>query len=106
MIATLSFFIENVCNRYNRSIGAMIHQALSPGGVDWLPPLILLRNMQWPVHWRSSSPPNQCVPEIVSPLSCLPALVRKALLIVYFFLKNLFLSWAPLTNATPAFSTL
>ena len=26
-----------------KSMGAMIHQALSPGGVDWLPLLILPR---------------------------------------------------------------
>ena len=43
-------------------------------------------------------PPNQFVPEIVSPLPCSPALVRHTLLIFYF-LK------APLTNATPAFTT-
>ena len=30
-------------------------------------------------------PPNQFVPEIVSPLPCLPAHVRHTLLIVYFF---------------------
>ena len=30
-------------------------------------------------------PPNQFVPEIVSPLPCLPALVCHTLLIVYFF---------------------
>ena len=30
-------------------------------------------------------PPNQFVPEIVSPLPCLPALVRHTLLIVYSF---------------------
>ena len=47
-------------------------------------------------------PPNQFVPKIVSPFPCSPALVRHKLLIVYF-LKNLFLSSAPLTNATPAF---
>ena len=29
--------------------------------------------------------PNQFVPEIVSPLPCMPALVRHTLLIVYFF---------------------
>ena len=50
-------------------------------------------------------PPNQFVLEIVSSLPCSPALVRHTLLFVYFF-KELFLSSAPLTNATPAFSTL
>ena len=30
-------------------------------------------------------PPNQFVPEIISPLPCSPALVRHTLLIVYFF---------------------
>ena len=49
-------------------------------------------------------PPNQFVPEIVSPLLCSSALVRHTLLIVYFFTE--FLSLAPLTNSTPAFSTL
>ena len=46
-------------------------------------------------------PPNQFVPEIVSPLPCSHALVRHTLPIVYFS-KNLFLSLAHLTNATPA----
>ena len=32
-------------------------------------------------------PPNQFVPDIVSPLPCSPALVRHTLLIVYFFKK-------------------
>ena len=41
-------------------------------------------------------PPNQFIPEIVSPLPCSPARVR----------HTLFLSSAPLTNAIPAFSTL
>ena len=50
-------------------------------------------------------PPNQFVPEIVSPLPFSPALVRHTLLIVLFF-KELFLSSAPLTNATTAFLTL
>ena len=57
----------------------MIHQVLSPGGIDWLPPLILtptcivLHGGQFTggVH-----PPNQLVPEIISPLPCLPTLVR------------------------------
>ena len=30
-------------------------------------------------------PPNQLVPEMVSPLPCSPALIRHTLLIVYFF---------------------
>ena len=59
----------------------MIHQALSPGGVDCLPPLIciVIHGGQFTggVH-----PPNQFVPKTVSPL---PALVRHTLLIVYFF---------------------
>ena len=59
----------------------MIHQALSPGGVDWLPPLILLR-VQFTVGVH---PPNQFVPENVSPLPCLHAIVCHTLLIVYFF---------------------
>ena len=61
----------------------MIHQALSPDGVDWLPPLILLRGQ----FIGGVHPPNQFVPEIVSPLPCSPALVRHTLLIVYFFKK-------------------
>ena len=32
-------------------------------------------------------PPNQFVPEIVSPLPCSPALVRHTLLIFFFFSK-------------------
>ena len=48
--------------------------------------------------------PNQFVPEIISPLHYSPALDRHTL--QFIFSKNLFLSSAPLTNATPAFSTL
>ena len=40
MIATLS---SECLKPLYHFIGTMIHQALSPGGVDWLPPLILLR---------------------------------------------------------------
>ena len=53
----------------------MIHQALSRGGVDWLPPLILLRVIHGGQFTGRAHPPNQFVPEIVSPLPCLPALV-------------------------------
>ena len=42
----------------------MIHPPLSPAGVH---------------------PPNQPVPEIVSPLTCSSGLVRQILLFVYFF---------------------
>ena len=65
----------------------MIHQALSPGGVDWLPlpdtpTSVVIHGGQFTggVH-----PPNQFVPEIVSPLPCSPAFVCHTLLIVYFF---------------------
>ena len=44
-----------------------------------------ISNTRSPVHWRSSSPQNKFVPEIVSPLPCSPALVCHTLLIVYFF---------------------
>ena len=54
--------------------------------IDWLPPLILLRIV---IHGGQFTggvhPPNQFVPEIVSPLPCSPALVHHTLLIVYFF---------------------
>ena len=52
-----------------------------------------------------SSSPNQFVPDTVSTLS-----VRPYLFVIYncllTFSKNSFLSLAPFTNATPAFSTL
>ena len=51
-------------------------------------------------------PTNQFAPEIVSSLPCLPTLVGHTLLIVYFFKEALFLSSAPLTKVTPAFTTL
>ena len=63
----------------------MIHQALSPGGVDWLPPLILLCIIHGGQFTGGVHPPNQFVPEIVSPLPCPSALVRHTLLIVNFF---------------------
>ena len=68
----------------------MIHQTLSPGGVDWLTPppphpntptCILIHGGQFTggVH-----PPIQFVPEIVSPLPCLPALVCHTSPIFFF----------------------
>ena len=63
----------------------MIHKPLSPDGVH---------------------PPNQFVPEIVSPLPCSSGLIRHKLRFVHFFSKNPVLSLAPLKNSTPAFSTL
>ena len=67
----------------------MIHQALSLSGIDWPPPLILLRVYCIAIHGGQFTggvhPPNQFVPEILSPLPCSPALVRHTLLIVYFF---------------------
>ena len=70
----------------------MIHHALSPGGVDWLPPpytptCIVIHGGQFTggVHL-----PNQFVPEIVSPLPCSPAHGCHTSLIVYFFSKNLY----------------
>ena len=85
----------------------MIHQALLPGGVDWLPPLILLR-VYLLIHGGQFTggvhPPNQFVPEIVSPLPYSSELVCHTLL--FMFSKKSFLSLAPKTNATPAFSML
>ena len=67
----------------------MIHQALSPGGVEWLPPLILLHVYYIVIHGGQFTggvhPPNQFFSEIVSPLPCSPALVRHTSQIVYFF---------------------
>ena len=67
----------------------MIHQALSPGGVDWLPtpdtPTCIVLVIHSGKFTGGVHPPNQFVPEVVSPLSCSPALVRHTLLIVYFF---------------------
>ena len=86
----------------------MIHQALSPGGVDWLLPLILLHVVRSPcitiqcivIHGDQFTdgvhPPNQFVPEIVSHFPCSPALVRHILLIVYFFYqRTYFFHWLP-----------
>ena len=58
----------------------MIHQALSPRGVDWLSPpdtpmCIVIHSGQFTggVH----SPPNEFVPEIVSPMPCSLDLVHE-----------------------------
>ena len=87
----------------------MIHQAF----VTWrsrlatapdTPTCIVLQGGQFT---GGVPPPKSFHPEIISPLPCSPALVCHTLLIVFFFFsKNLFLSSAPLTNATTAFSTL
>ena len=82
MIATLSFFIENIYNRYN--VGAMINQHLSPDGI---------------------------YPQISSSLKLLVlCLVRRDYFVIYQclfnFSENSFLSLCPLTNATQAFSAL
>ena len=77
---------------------------LATAPVYWLPPLILLRvygiynggQFTAPdaptctvIHGGQFTggvhPPTQFVPEIVSPLPCLPALARHTLLIDYFF---------------------
>ena len=63
-IATLSFFLLKISISTYLPIGAMIHKPLSPDGVH---------------------PPNQFVPEIVSPLPCSSGLVRHKLLFVYLF---------------------
>ena len=90
MIATLSFFIDKM------SVTALISfywRNDTPSFVTWrsrlatapdTPKCIVIHGGKFTggVH-----PPNQFVPEIVSPLPCSPALVRHTLLIVYFFKK-------------------
>ena len=74
----------------------MIHHALSPGGVDWLPHLNVLRVVIHGGQFTSGvDPPNHFVPEIVSPLPCSPALVRHTLLIVYFSQRTYFFHRLP-----------
>ena len=71
----------------------MIHQTLSPGGVDWLPPLILqvplYSNTRWPVHWRSSS--RQISLSLRLLVLCLvrPHLIVIHYLLLIFFFKEL-----------------
>ena len=86
MIATLSFFIENVYNRY---IVLLFND--TPSFVTWrsrlattpdTPTCIVIHDGQFTGGVHS---PNQFVPEIVSPLPCSPAFVRHTLLIVHFF---------------------
>ena len=105
MIATLSFLLKmsiNAISFYWRND--------TPSFVTWqsrlatapdTPTCIVIHCGQFTggVH-----PPNQFVPEIVSLLPYSPALVCHTLL--FIFSKNLFLPSAPLTNATPALSTL
>ena len=95
----------------------MIHKASSSGGVDWLPPPDTPTVIHGGQFTGGVHPLNQFVPESVGPLPCFPAFVRHTLLcffllllllllFFFFFSTNLFLSSAPLTNATPAFLTL
>ena len=87
MIATISFFIENVYNRYisfcwrNDTPSFVTLRSRLATAPD-TPTCIVINGGRFTggVH-----PPNQFVPEIVSPLPCSPALVRHTLLIVYFF---------------------
>ena len=51
-------------------------------------------------------PPKQFVPEIVSPLPCLPALVHHTLLIVYFFKELIFFIGSPDKCHASVFNTL
>ena len=106
MNATFSFFIENVYNLY-----IVLSFNVTPNFVTWrsrqatapdTPTCIVIYSGQFTGGVHSS---NQFVPEIVSPLPCSSALVCHTLLFVYFF-KKLISFIFPLTNATPAFSTL
>ena len=84
MIATLSFVIENMYNRY----------------------IVLLA--QWSptfVTWPSSSP-NQFVPEVVSFLPCSSGLVRHILLFVYFFKELNDKCHTSILNALISYQTL
>ena len=72
IIATLSFFIENVCNCYIVLL-ALCHLAGKTGYSPWYS--YVYSHTWWPVHWR----PWDCS----SP--CWPSLVRHTLLIIYFF---------------------
>ena len=69
----------------------MIHKALSPGGSDTLMCIVIHGGqLTGGVH-----PPTQFVPEIFSPLPCLPALVGHTLLIVYLFKDFIFFHRLP-----------
>ena len=108
MIAPLSFFIENNYDRYRLSF-YWRNDTLS--FVTWRSRLATAPDMPTCIvifgglFTGGVHPPNQFVPEIVSPLPCSPVLVPHTFDCL-FFSKNLFLSSASLTNGTPAFSTL
>ena len=84
MIETLSFFIENIYDRYIVLLAQLCTNLLPPDGV----------------HLQMSSFLRLLV----------LCLVRSDLFVIYYCLfivsKALLLSLVPLTNATPAFSTL
>ena len=79
----------------------------TPSFVTWQSRLATATDTPWCIVIHGGQftgrvhPPNQFVPEIVSPLPC-SSYITDCL----FFSKNLFLSLSPLTNATPAFSML
>ena len=85
MIATLSFFIENVYNaisfNWRNDTQSFVTWRSRLATAPDSPMCIVIHGGQFTggVH-----PPNQFVPEIVSPLPCVPAFVRYTLLIVYF----------------------
>ena len=86
MIATLSFFIEmsiTAISFYwrNDTPSFLTWQSRLSTAPD-TPTCIVIHSGQFTGRVY---PPNQFVPEIVSPLPCSPALVCHTLLIVYFF---------------------
>ena len=96
MIATLSFFIENIYNCYICLLAQWYTNLLSP---DKLAACFRSSVMGCTtgtslVSWWSSSA-NQFVPEIVSPFPCLSGLVRHTVLVVHFFKRTQFFYWLP-----------
>ena len=101
MIPALSFFIENV---YNRSNGTMIHQHF----VTWRSRLATTPDTLTCIVLHGGQFTGGVYPQISSSLRLLVlSLVCPHLFVIHYrlfiFSKN-FLSSAPLTNATPAFS--
>ena len=106
MVATLSFFIKNVYNRYIVLLAQWYTKLCT-----WRSRLATPTDTPTCIVIQGGQFTGRVIPQISSSLRLLVLCLFACTCSSYisdclFFSKNLFLSSAPLTNATPAFSML